>query len=194
MLKKVVLLASVALATVGLAIPASASAAGTLFHKGVFVPVGNHVTIPFTGEISFDYPAIASSFGCVSHPQFTLESGHPSIGEVTKFELTTAKCEGTGLLKGCELVEDATNKPEIDVGANDMTITEAEFFLVFNAACIVPAAEFTFQEVTATPNNRQAIASVTLTGTGVDDVTALEVLITGTPNVAGGLAGTYGIG
>jgi hypothetical protein len=194
MLKKMMLLASLALAVVAFAAPAPASAAGTLFDKGVQVPTGNHVTLELTGVFTYDMPELESSFGCNSHPKVTLKSGHPSTGTVLAFNITTSECVGTGLLKGCVPVNDVTNQPAVDVSATALTITNIDITIEFAEGCIVPSATLTFPAVVATPNNANAIGSVTVAGNGVDDVTGLAIKATGTFLIAGGAAGTYGIG
>jgi hypothetical protein len=194
MLKKMMLLASLALAVVAFAAPASASAQGTLFDGTTPIPTGNHITLETTGVISFDVPELASSFGCNSHPKVTLVSGHPSTGTVEAFNITTSECAGTGLLEGCVLANDTTNKPAVDVSATVLTITNIEINNVFAEGCIVPGSKLTFPAVVATPDNTKSISSVKVSGNGVDDVTGLLIEATGTLNIAGGAAGTYGIG
>jgi hypothetical protein len=194
MLKKMMLLAGLALSAVAFAAPASASAQGTLFDEGTPIPAGNHATLETTGVIGFDVPELASSFGCNSHPKVTLVSGHPSTGTVTAFNITTSECAGTGLLEGCELANDTTNTPTVDVSATVLTITNIKINNVFKEGCIVPASQWTFPAVVATPNNTKAISSVKVSGNGVDEVTGLLIEATGTLNIAGGAAGTYGVG
>jgi hypothetical protein len=194
MLKKTILLASLALAAVAFAAPAPASAQGTLFDNGNPVPTGNHVTLELTGVIAFDFPELASSFGCVAHPEITLKAGHPSTGAVEAFNLTTEECEGTGLLEGCELASDMTNKSAVDVSATSLTITGFEFTQLFKEGCIVPASLWTFPAITAIPNNANAISILSLSGEGISDVTGLVIQVTGTLQIVGGAAGTYGIG
>jgi hypothetical protein len=195
MLKKAILLTGLALAAVALAAPASALAQkGTLFDEGAKVPAGNHATLPTTGVISFDFSELASSFGCLAHPELTLKSGHPSTGTVTSFSFTTDDCSGTGLLTGCELASDETNKPAVDVTATSLEVTDFTFTAVFKEGCIVPVALWTFPVVTATPDDTAEISGFELEGEGVDDVTELAMEATGELEIAGKGNGTYGIG
>jgi hypothetical protein len=197
MLKKTMLLASLALASVALAAPASASAQGTLFDNvnGTPVPTGNHVTLTMGGEIAFDIPALASSYGCLAHPKMTVVSGHPSTGTIISFNFTigTASCAGTGLLEGCELEANETNQPDVDFEFGTYRITSNVIQRTFQEGCIVPASLLTFPTITMTPDNAEAISSVTLSGEGIDDVTELATEATGELEITGGDAGTYGI-
>jgi hypothetical protein len=179
---------------VAFAAPAPASAQGTLFDKGVEVTTNTHVTLQMTGKFGFDVPELASSYSCLAHPEITLKAGHPSTGAVEAFNITTAECAGTGLLEGCVLANDVTNKPHVDVTATNLKITIIVITNVFAEGCNVPASAWTFPSVVATPNNTEAISSVKVAGAAVDDVTGLAMEATGELEIAAGAAGTYGIG
>jgi hypothetical protein len=194
MKKKTMLLVTAAVAMVALAVPAAASAGGTLFHEGKEVATDSHVSIELTGRATFDIPDAASSFGCDVHSDVTLKAGHPSHGTAT-FEITTETCEGEGLLAGCELEDHSTNGPfTVTVTTEDFIIHDIEINNEFKPGCFVPGSQLTFDEVTATPDATGAISTVELEGDGIDHVTGLPIEATGDLSVGGGNAGTYGIG
>jgi len=196
MLKKMMLLASMALAVAAFAVPAIASAEGTLTHDSVPVPTNNVVELTLTGFAEFDVPALDAGYGCDVEATVELVSGHPSTGTTSFDIVNTETCVGTGLLADCELVEDETNAPyHVAVGSEDFTVTKPggviEINNLFDEGCIVPAAQLTFNEVTVTPDDPTSISTVTLSGEGVDDVTGLPILATGDLDV--NPEGTYGI-
>jgi len=194
MLKKTMLLAGVALAT--FAVPTMASAAGTLTHEGVPLPTAQPAAAQVSGFVEIDIPAIASGYGCEAEAEVELASGHPSTGTSSLSVISTENCVGTGLYSECELEAHEINDPfHVIAGSEDFTVTKPGGVMtlstLFNANCIVPAGEITFAEVVVTPDNTQAISSVTLSGEGIDDVTELPLLATGELVVEP--AGTYGI-
>jgi len=196
MLKKTMLLASMALAIAALVAPAIASAEGTLTHEGKPVPTGNHVVLIFTGSMEFDIPDLDSGYTCEVEARSELVSGHPSTGVTTFSILNTSNCDGTGLLADCELVADSTNfLYHIAVTSTDFVVTKTGGTIVinntFDGNCIVPSAELTFEEITATPNSTSSIATISLHGDGVDDVTGLPITATG--DLFAYPTGTYGI-
>jgi len=196
MLKKTMLLASMALAVAVFAVPAIASAAGTITHNGQPVATNTTVELTLAGFMEFDIPALDSGYRCDVEATVDLVSGHPSTGSTTFEIINTENCVGTGLFAGCELEEHSTNDPfHVAVTSTDFVITKSGGTLVTSSecdpTCIVPALEFTFEETTVTPNNANSISTVTLHGDGVEDVTGLPTTLTGDLFVDP--AGTYGI-
>jgi hypothetical protein len=117
MLKKMMLLASLALAAIAFAVPASASAQ---------VWNGTH-TDSLTGFIAFGNPAAgATKFGCQAHAAFTV-TGNTTTGTLETFVPTTSTCVGEGSFTGCELVEHETTIPNDTTihitGTNSVTLT-----------------------------------------------------------------------
>jgi len=196
MLKKTMLLASMALAVAAFAVPAVASAEGTITHDGQPVPTNNVVELTLSGFMEFDIPALDSGYGCDVEATVELVSGHPSTGTTSFDIVNTETCVGTGLLADCELVEDETNAPyHVAVSSEDFTVTKPggviEINNLFDEGCIVPAAQLTFNEVTMTPDDPTSISTVTLSGEGVNDAIELPFLVTGDLSVEP--AGTYGL-
>jgi len=194
MLKKTILLAS--MASAAFTVPTMASAAGTLTHEGVPVPTNETVSAQVSGFVEIDLPALESGYGCEAEAEVELVSGHPSTGTSVLEIPSTDNCQGTGLLAGCELEAHESNGPfDVVAGANDFTVTNPGGVMTLSSAfdenCIVPGGEMTFAEVLVTPDNTESISSVTLSGEGVDDVTELALTVTG--ELAVEPAGTYGI-
>jgi len=194
MLKKTMLLASMALAVAAITIPAMASAEGALTHEGVPVPTNEPITLSLSGFLEFDIPDIASGYGCEFESEAELVYAHP--GTATFELVNTENCVGSGLLAECELIAHEVNDPyQVAVTSTKFIVTKAGGTIVknnvFDENCLVPAGEFTFEKIKATPNNTSSISTFTIHGYGTEDVTELPITLTGDMSVEP--AGTYGI-
>ncbi len=177
MFKKMMLLASMALAAFAVAGPASASAHEWTDNEAGF---SGHLTQGLTGFISFGNPeAGQNKFGCEAEVTLTMEGGS-STGQVTAFNVNTAACAHEGeLFEGCELVEDqATGLPwTVHITAETkITITNAEVFNRYeNCASGLTTAKVTAPDVTVTGTNAGApttINTVSVLGTPQAGTTA----------------------
>jgi hypothetical protein len=194
MLKKMMLLSSMALAAVAFAVPASASAQALWAHDGV--PL-SHETVTFSGFAEFhliDSP-VPASFGCVVHATVTIYNDPEAHGDVTDFEVTTETCEGTGVLKGCQLIghsntAEGAGSWTVDVTTEHFTITNVQITDAFNEGCAAPGAILHFPEITAAPDNAEEISSVTISGLG-ESTGSGRAEATGT--LTADQPGTYGI-
>ncbi len=122
-IKKILLLASMAVVVVALAAPTMASAAElTIRDNGK--PLDDH-SIKFTGQVEFT--SLGTGFNCTVHTTLTVSNDENYI---TEFEITTKTCEFYGFLyERCEFEEKAgdtvTKLPWlIDItGADTLTLT-----------------------------------------------------------------------
>jgi len=183
MIKKIMLLASMALATAALAAPA---AQAEWLHNGA--PLKANATVNLSGTAGFAAPFGLGTYTCTVHATLVAEPG--STGKVTKFEPTTNTCVGTGILANCKLKSHSSNVPMI-VHANTtvrtISITNATIKNVYEGAnCSQTETHLLFSTVTATPDNGSSISSVKLSGTATNGTT-----VSGTLNVTP--AKTYGI-
>jgi hypothetical protein len=193
MFKKLMLLTASALMAIALAAPVSASASGTLFHDGVPIPTGEHITIDLVGHLITNLNPIGSTFGCNAHSELTLKSGHPSHGTGT-FDVTTDKCTGTGFFAGCTVESHTTNAPfTVDVTSQSVLFTNVEIEYDLDDGCLVPRLILTLGQMTALSGS-ESMASFSLSGEGFDDVTGLPFETEGTMEVTGESNGTYQFG
>jgi hypothetical protein len=184
-IKKMALLASMALALVAFAAPATASA---LEWKHEGKKLAANASISFTGPVGF-----TSAFGNVScetaHGTGVIKPG--TTGTITAFDGTN--CKGSGLLTGCTVDDTALGLPWVThiTGAKTFSITGVKIKNVFTDDPFCVVDETTLEgSITATVDNAAAISSATLSGTLNSSL--------GTVNVNGTLQGTpaktYGIG
>jgi hypothetical protein len=157
MFKKMMLLASMALAAVAFAVPASASALEWTDNGAAFEGTASDT---LSGFISFGNPeAKQTKFGCVSHAGFSVTGGS-TTGSLTSFTPTTGTCKGEGAFTGCELVEDVTTIPagtQIHItGPNSATVTAPEsegvaepivIHNVYNAGCAIEKSTLTVTDL-----------------------------------------------
>jgi hypothetical protein len=164
MLKKMMLLAGMALAAIAFAVPTSASA---------FEWNGTHED-SLTGFLGFGNPAPGQTkFGCEVHIDIDV-AGETSTGELTGLVPTTATCVGEGSYSGCELVEDsATVAPATQihiVETNKLTITTpmgepVVVHYVYDAACPIEKTTLTVTQLAVTTTNSD-LTDVTVTASG----------------------------
>jgi hypothetical protein len=148
MLKKMMLLASMALAAVAFAVPASASA-HEWTHEGA--GFAGNLEVGLNGFAAFGGPG--ENFGCATHADATLEGG-TTTGEITAFNINTAACAAEGNFVGCEL-ESATAEGlpwTIHITAETkITITNAVIHNHFKpGTCFATTIQLTFPDVTVT--------------------------------------------
>lgn len=183
-IKKMLLLASMALAAIAFAAPATASAEWT--HEGE--PIGDKANISLSGTVGFA-GAGGAAFECVVHSSVTLEPG--TTGTVKSFQITTNTCKGTGPLENCVLANDTVIGLPWVVHTNGtaMTITDVTItnhYVDNTPACPVHTTVLHFASATATPDSTSAMSSVTVSGTATSGAVAFGSFAV-TP------AGTYGI-
>jgi hypothetical protein len=199
MLKKMMLLAGMALALVAFAGTASASAASWV-HWTTIEGVEEHTTIEafeedFTGFAQFAAEAApANNFGCVVHAHLVASTVNGEAhGEITSFEVTTETCKGEGAFAACKLKADSSTVPwTVDVNTSDLTITGVGITNQYEGEkCPFTGSSLSFPEITATPDPEATrINCLTLEGKGLNGGIA--------PVVASGELcayneGTYGI-
>jgi len=197
-MKKIMLLASMALAAVAVMAPATASAQGfQIADAGVPVKTGTKVTL--SGTAGFENTTLGVGVRCTVHA--TLEAETSTVGH-TQFTITTNTCVFTGAFtSGCTTVSDEPVYENAGAGTHEGWVTEAASAntlsitdVTINATndgfpCVLGSVELAFEKITATVNNAAAISSVTLSGTGTNG--GVSVCAFGTLNVTP--AGTYQI-
>ena len=206
MFKKTLLLGSTALALVAFVVPASASASGMFLHEG------NEITetkeVEFTGHIGFKLGG--NGFMCHAHATAEIETNGGSIASTENGGIQIGECEGTGQFAGCTVSEASsetalslTPTTHVEGGENkgDIDISNVHIFNAYEGA-LCPLVEATVTSdpsapVTATPNNSNAISSLTLSGPVVVDLVTVfgpqEVTSEATGELNATPAGTIGI-
>ncbi|HWM63899.1 MAG TPA: hypothetical protein VNP96_07925 [Solirubrobacterales bacterium] len=174
------------LAFSALAIPASASATDEWTHEGN--PLEGHVEIKATGPASFQIPGIAS-YECEAHLIYTISDA--GVTTVTKYEFTTDKCKGGGLLAKCKLKEEKiTNLPwpaHVMGGGFVITDTTIDYtFEVKPGECEIEEIKLSFKKVENQPDNPEEISDVSISGVAENGAIA-----SGTQEITP--SGTYGV-
>jgi hypothetical protein len=198
--RKILLLASMALATVALAGPANASAAKWL-HEGKPVEEKVDKTVKLTGTLTFIVEP-GTSVKCQAHPIQTITG--PNNSEFTSYGITTESCIASGTYQGCKMTEDHKPGPggsPLDP-VNATTFIVTNFMLTGKFKCGSELLEeelafsFSFGEVIATPDVPKAMKSLELLGEGTitmgEEETSGE--LEGELEYVGADSGTYGIG
>lgn len=162
-IKKMLLLAGMALAVVALAGPASASAEPlTWLDNHEVLGAEEHATEEYEGPARF-FGAGEDSFGCEVTVVLTAEGGH--TGTITKFEPTTETCTGTGAFAGCELANHSASTPwDVDVTTTDLVVTDVTIHNEYDEACAVETTHLEFPELTAVPDENTTISTLTVSG------------------------------
>lgn len=169
MLKKMMLLAGMALAVIAFAAPASASA---LEWTDDNAPFEGTIEDTLSGKISFGNPAVgATKFGCIAHAGVTFEGGtgaDEGTGWLDSFVPTTSTCVGEGSFAGCSLSEHETTIPRDANGkslakihiveTNKVTLTTPAgnpivIHNVYNAGCAIEKSTLTVSHLTLTGTN-----------------------------------------
>lgn len=207
-LKQMSILASMALAVVAFVGTASASANTRWVHwTTIYLEEGGeeevHTTVEeitedFMGFVKFE---VASSpinnFGCVVHAHVTgytkASTGTKQAhGAVTSFEITTKTCKGEGVYENCELTTHSNTAEEtpwtVDVTTTDLIVTNAAIKNTYKN-CLAPAANLSFPEITAEPDNATKINCLTISGQGIN----VSTVVNATGTLCAYHEGTYGI-
>lgn len=202
-IKKALLLASMALAAVAFAAPATASAEENFWlHEGNTEEAAQ--TVVAEGEAKFN--TLGTGIACDSRATITAnESGHSSTG-IVHFTVILPTCEGFGeTFEGCK-VEEIKETGEDDylsfiyhLTNGKIVVTNAAIDSVLDEGCSDSTVKITFPTVTATPDNSGSISSATLSSEGGKAFVngspfGFPNVAEGTLAVQGGDAGTYGIG
>lgn len=141
-----------------LAVPASA--AGEDFEIS---PGGQ---MEFSGEVGFN--TLGSTIECETQATANSEGEATSV---TKFDVSSEDCTLTGEYESCELqtVGAVSSLPwDVQVNSEDLMIEDAKIGYTLNESCpggwLVIA---NFPELTATPDDPEAIGSLVLSGEGI---------------------------
>lgn len=201
-IKKMLLLTSMALAAIAFA-AASASATG----NGVWVDKGQHVeeAAEVSAEGKAKFNTLGSGIECTVTAEITTAGQTASTG-IVHFAVDTESCEGFGAtFGGCEVEEITNTGPNGDF-TWEYHLTKTPQRIITTGVNIASKLKncgsdttvvIAFTTVIATPNNAAEISSATLSSTGgtakVNGGAALPNAASGTLNVLGEDAGTYGI-
>jgi hypothetical protein len=182
-LRKVLLLAVIALAASAFGINAASASAAVWKHGGS--NLAKHTEIGLTGGEVFETGTAGMSCEVLA----TITTSGGSTGTIKKWEVKNCG-GGFGELAGCEvLATEPKNLPwTLDVNAADLTITNMRIRRTFKAGCKVKELDKTVASVTMTPDLTTAISSFEFLGT---NGTYKQF---GSFNVNAPNAGTYGIG
>jgi hypothetical protein len=151
------------LATEGCMGGGSAESPG-LTHEGSFLAGPCHES--FTGVLGFSYGGFGG-FDCAVHSTVELTA---EGGTMVELGLTTETCAGTGVLTGCTLAEDQLDgSPTITPTAAAIDISGIVLTTSYGGTCPLTSAMLTVSSLTATPDNVEAISTLTLSGSYVLD-------------------------
>ena len=172
-LKAVFLAAMLAIVATAQAMPASAVAEGALEHVTTQKTVAKGVQFSYTGGVEF-----STGFGginCAVHTTLTTKLADEF--EVSKFDLTTATCEGSGFLAGCKVKED---KPTLPWTTGRYSTTELELFVFMDLGfekCIIGSMKTEGTLVKGKPATgvNGGITALTLSGKGTVLIGEMEV-------------------
>jgi len=192
-LKKMLLLAGMALAAVAFAAPAAAQAEGTWTKN--HVPITENTNVSVNGFVGF--ATAFGGYGCPASGTATLEPG--GGGTVNTFVIgNTAECEGTGFLAACELVNH-----EVTAGLPyELTATHEDFDIIgditvwneYDAECGFGELEVEFNEITVTAENPTTATNLTLSGqNGVVNVAGQQLEAEAYGNGTLSPGGVYGV-
>jgi hypothetical protein len=162
--KKMLLVASMALAAIAFAAPASASA---LEWTDEGEPYAGEASDTLSGKLSFGNPAAGQSkFGCTVHAGVSGEGGS-STGTLTSFNVTTSTCAGEGAFATCKLKEDSTTGLPAVVhitGTNTLTITGPIVIHNHYEGCGITKSTLTISDATLTLTNSAFTVPAVLSG------------------------------
>lgn len=193
-IKKMMLLATTAIAAMAFAVPAGASASGMFYHNGA--ELKGTANVNFSGGIAF-FTGLGG-IECVGHAEAELKT---SSGSVKSLVITTSTCKGFGAFAGCKVIGDEPTTPwALTPTANVIdlqgVVIHNEFEEIAGGpGCGAEFATINFENVTLTPNDKTKIGSVTVSGEGIVEVFGLELEAEalGALSVTSGNSGTYGI-
>jgi hypothetical protein len=193
MIKRATLFAAAALAAIAVTAPASSVASWD--HAGV--PLVKPVNVGFTGLVNFN-----SVLGGISCPNgfanVTLEPG--TTGKVTAFGVNSPipTCTTSGVLANCKVKEGGTTSEGLPwvVHTNTATISITTVKMTIHLEnadgepCMPSSLTIGPGTVTATPDNKNSVSKVTLSGT-LPSSLGFNVTVGGSLNAIP--SGTYGI-
>lgn len=191
-MKKILLLASMALAAIAFAVPAGASAS-SLRYEGA--PIEEHREVELTGQARFEF--LGTGIRCTVHTRLTTEDGTHATTVVKTFEITTETCEGFGFqYSGCEVETDKVDGLPWTVAIDPTKLTISSGTITGTLSnCFTKRNDITGGTISATVDNTSAIHSVTLSGGfNVDtDSETIPAVARGTLEVVGEDSGKYSI-
>jgi hypothetical protein len=172
MLRKITLLAMAVGALVAFAVPASASATEWTAEEA---PFSGHTTIEAEGHAEFKVTGAVPTGVTCEEALFTLTlKGGSDEGWVTAFSVTSpiTKCSGFGNLAPCEPVQPdpenmVTGWPVTATANGTIDITGIQFKATYNNCA---ASQIAGGSITLTPNNRNAIETLSGSGTAFGNV------------------------
>lgn len=162
-LKKIMLLALMALCAGALAAPATASAEAFWTEEGFFLE--ENAEIELNGN--FEFETALGGIDCEVNGMATLEPGES--GKLTAFTLKAATCEGFGLLEACEVTETEAAGLPMTIHADTTTAIQVTnvFFIyeVEGMGCPVEAVSINSpKEVFFTPANAEEMKILSVGG------------------------------
>ncbi len=190
-IKRVTLLAGMALASTAFAVPATASASGT-WTSGHQALKGE-AFVDLTGIIAFSSILPAYNYECDVHAKMVMTGADEGTGHLTEFNLTTSSCVGEGAAAGCEIAEHkVTKKPEAEgwmltATDTDIIVTSSVFYDFKFKGCLFKELGTTLTETTLDPDKATEISELQITDVGGVGTTS------GSLEVVGEGAGAYGV-
>ena len=176
-IKKMLLLASMALAAVAFAAPATASAVDVWTADGDTLGPGNEATAGFEGFINFTTPPPAvpvhSSFGC--QVTVAIKAVGEAGGTVESFNPTTDTCQGTGIFVNCKLKEDTSNPPwNISIASTPGTVSGPITIHYIYQDCPVTTSHIVFASISVAPNVINGDLTFTVGGLATNGFTTVS--------------------
>jgi hypothetical protein len=162
MIKKTMLLAMAAAALVAFMAPAGASAEGMFFHEGN--PIEEPIEEEFSG--SFGFASGLGGISCGTHPVVEIDTNG---GTVLDLGITTSTCIGSGAFAGCTITSHKMDEPlpTLTPTASTIDINGLVVTYTYGGSCPLSgtSATHTFKSpLVATPNNPEAISTLSLSG------------------------------
>jgi len=176
MLKKMMLLALMALAATAFAIPTSASADQWIY-EGAEIGEGEELEQAYEGVLSFN-TGPTGAFGCQVTAMVITEG--PEAGRVTSFSPTTGTCTGTIAFKGCVLAHHTANVPwRIGLASTPLVVTKPggnltihNEYLPETCAGKQTTSHLEFKEIKAAVEGTNPITKLVISGTATNGVPA----------------------
>jgi hypothetical protein len=210
-MKKLLMLATMAVATAAVAAPSMASAS-EFKHEGNAITATKETKL--TGTIGFSSPGVGT-FECEMHPTISFHAGGASA-TIISLGLTTDRCRGTGAFAHCQLAEHAvTAGSSVTPGPADLNLNNFRLFKRYVTgdpgvnegtsttpcplAGLPAGLEFEAEEITLTPDNSSAISEISeISGEGAINAIGVgviaEIEVYGELTVEAGTEETIGIG
>lgn len=186
MIKKMLLLASMALAAVAFAVPASASANWTANQA----PLTENAVVEFSGPASFQIPGTAGAEATI-HAEIELKAGS-TTGTVLSF--TDTSCKGTLGFAGLTCTGTARNLPwHVEVNGPDLVINDIDLLTHYyiGSHSETPVRQSVLAgDIIATPDDPEAIGTVTLSESENTTASGVPAVVDG--DLAASPEGVYG--